>query len=199
MAADHGPHSGMESARLAPSQRTGGIRSDVRLLPSEADRSNGRKWGNVVGNKFLRTHGHNRSPTYSSWQSMKNRCLNPNEPSYARYGARGITVCDRWLEFANFLADMGERPAGTSLDRWPNAAGNYEPGNCRWATPTEQALNRRSNVILTVGGVSRHLMEWARITGVPQPLISDRIRRGWSHEDAVSSADFRIRGNKRQA
>lgn len=76
---------------------------------------------------------------------MKNRCLNPNATDYARYGGRGITICERWLTFANFLADMGERPEGRTLDRINNS-GNYEPGNCRWATASEQQLNKRQPV-----------------------------------------------------
>jgi hypothetical protein len=85
------------------------------------------------------------SPTYHSWMAMKQRCLNPNQLGYPDYGGRGITVCDRWQGehgFENFLADMGKRPKGKTLDRFPNNDGNYEPGNCRWATPKQQANNR---------------------------------------------------------
>jgi len=82
-------------------------------------------------------------PTYRSWLAMKRRCLIADDIDYHRYGGKGITICTQWqYDFAQFLADMGERPDGTTLDRWPNKAGNYEPGNCRWATPKEQASNR---------------------------------------------------------
>jgi hypothetical protein len=96
-------------------------------------------------------HGHGyRTPTYNSWDGMKQRCLNPRNPNYPSYGGRGITVCERWVSFENFLADMGERPAGLSLDRVDNDGG-YEPGNCRWATRSEQQRNRRRSAYFDRG------------------------------------------------
>lgn len=94
-------------------------------------------------NRASARHGHaaRRSPEYSSWTAMLARCTNPRAPNFAKYGGRGITMCDQWRSFDAFLADMGVRPAGTSLDRIDGTRG-YEPGNCRWATAKEQRANR---------------------------------------------------------
>lgn len=100
-------------------------------------------------------HGHNTpgtpvSATYVSWYAMTSRCHNPKSTGYSRYGGRGIKVCERWRDFRNFLADMGERPPGCSIDRFPNNDGDYEPANARWATTTEQIRNTsRTRLTLT--------------------------------------------------
>lgn len=88
------------------------------------------------------THGMTETPTWNSWHSMRLRCENPNAPDYPDYGGRGITICERWASFENFLEDMGVRPEGKTLDRIENM-GNYERDNCKWSTPKEQANNRR--------------------------------------------------------
>jgi hypothetical protein len=94
------------------------------------------------------THGHTRggiTATYRAWVNMRNRCENPQSTQFAHYGERGIKVCERWHTYENFLADVGERPSPKhSLDRYPDVNGNYEPGNVRWATQTEQCRNRRN-------------------------------------------------------
>ena len=95
-------------------------------------------------NKNGLMHGMFGTPIYYSWTSMKQRCLNSNHQAYKHYGGRGIKICKRWINsFENFFADMGERPKGKTLDRFPNNDGNYEPKNCRWATPKQQRLNQR--------------------------------------------------------
>ena len=98
----------------------------------------------------LRTHGHcikgKRSVTYNSWRAMRGRCDDPSNERYCDYGGRGIVYCDRWKSFENFLLDMGERPKGTTLDR-KETSKNYDKENCQWATPLQQACNRRSTKI----------------------------------------------------
>lgn len=103
-------------------------------------------FGSPPGRNSKHSHleGYKRSSTYNSWLAMLARCLKPTHKSFHHYGGIGVKVCDRWLTFANFLEDMGERPANRTLDRYPDPAGGYEPGNCRWATGTEQRLNRRT-------------------------------------------------------
>ena len=138
-------------------------------------------------------HGHagTKSRTYLSWRAMTARCTNEKDPAYLRYGGRGIKVCDRWREFDNFLADMGERPEGKSLDRWPDNNGNYEPSNCRWATRQEQQYNRRDNVLVTIDGETKCLTEWCRKYGISTRAVLDRREKGWSIERSITAPKTR--------
>lgn len=134
-------------------------------------------------------HGHavgGPSPEYRSWMQMAQRCANQKNPAFSRYGGRGIRVCDRWASFDNFIADMGPRPAGTSIDRIDNDGG-YEPGNCRWATTTEQARNQKKTRRLTLGDETLPVSEWAERLGVSAKTLWTRIYAGWSVERVLSS------------
>ena len=96
----------------------------------------------AILNKSERRHGLTKTKAYGSWRAMRSRCNNPTDSHYRHYGGRGIKICDRWNSFVNFYADMGDRPAGHTLDRIDNDKG-YEPANCRWATNSEQQLNKQ--------------------------------------------------------
>ena len=127
------------------------------------------------------------SPTYNAWAAMLRRCELPTSPNYPRYGGRGITVCDRWHVFENFLADMGEKPKGLSLDREKNNLG-YSPDNCRWATRKTQANNTRSNIMITIDGRTQSLSQWCEETGVDKSTAAKRINRsGWAAARAVTT------------
>ena len=134
------------------------------------------------------THGASETAMYRTWAGILTRCLNPKAPAYRNYGARGITVCDRWRGrsgFANFLADMGPKPEpGYSLDRADNS-GPYSPDNCRWATHEQQSNNRRANVLITIQGETKTLMQWTRAKKLPYDRVWHRLRAGWAPERAL--------------
>ena len=135
------------------------------------------------------THRHTAgrvvSRIYSIWNNMKRRCYNPKSPNYSYYGGRGITVCDSWHVFENFLADMGEPPSGMTLERIENNVG-YCRENCRWATKSEQANNRRSNRILEFDGKSQTMAQWAEETGIKWDTLYNRLRSGWPIERVLT-------------
>lgn len=128
------------------------------------------------------------TPTHNSWHAMLQRCRNPRSHGFSRYGARGIAVCERWLVFANFLADMGERPAGMTLDRIDND-GDYEPGNCRWASRVIQANNTRANRFIEWDGRRQTLTQWAREFRVDADQVTKALR-GRKLDDAMYRAMF---------
>jgi len=150
----------------------------------------------AASRKHGHTVGHKLTPTWRSWSSMFTRCYNPHCRHYANYGGRGITVCARWTGeegFQNFLAAMGARPKGMTLDRYPNNDGNYEPGNCRWATASEQIRNSRSakltmDLVQELHGRNEHGESRssiaARMSIHPQTVAT--ILRGQSWKDAMN-------------
>lgn len=135
------------------------------------------------------THGMaKRSRVYCIWMGLRNRCNNPKNRSYPRYGGRGVKVCERWDDFAAFLADMGEPPTDRHQIERKDNGGNYEPGNCRWATPKEQASNRRSSRIIEHQGRKQTLQAWCDELGLKHTTVSMRLNRyGWSIEDAFTT------------
>ena len=146
-----------------------------------------------LSNEKAKTHGHTKtlsgkttvSREYRTWCNMRARCDNPNNMAYEDYGGRGISYDPRWVRFESFIEDMGDRPEGTSLDRIDNNK-SYSKDNCRWATPKQQANNKRSNVVISINGISKTMSEWSLVEGAAKTgTIHYRIKRGWSHQNAV--------------
>jgi hypothetical protein len=132
--------------------------------------------------------------TFKTWMGMNIRCHQPTAGNYKRYGGKGITVCDRWrTSFENFLADMGERPEGGTIDRIDNAKG-YSPENCRWATPKEQCFNRGTTNQITYNGETLCLSDWARRLNITSFALKSRIEN-WGVEKALSTPP---KANKRR-
>jgi hypothetical protein len=145
--------------------------------------------------KAIHKHGEsgkNKTPEYATWAHIQYRCYCDTYTAYKDYGGRGIRVCDRWRDpvqgYANFLEDMGRKPSPShTIDRYPDPDGNYEPGNCRWATKEQQARNRRGNKPIRVFGAVKLLVEWAEAYNMPPDLVGRRINKGWSPEKALTT------------
>lgn len=152
----------------------------------------------ACGNPATKTHGQTKTRAFKIWRGMLDRCLNVKSKDFCKYGAAGITVDSRWQNFENFLADMGQPGPGKSLDR-KNGALGYSPGNCRWATITEQNRNRHNVRSITVAGVTGSILEWSAATGISTGTIHNRIRRGMSPEDAVTLPICADKSHKRNA
>lgn len=149
------------------------------------------------------------NPAWRSWRAMVHRCNCVSASCYRNYGGRGIRVCERWQGrdgFVNFLADMGQRPPGHSIDRIDNN-GNYEPGNCRWATTSQQASNRRpyghnrkQGQLIEFNGESLTAEEWSVRLGGGHGLVWSRLKSGWSVEKAITTPpDRRFNWRKKAA
>lgn len=135
-------------------------------------------------------HGHTSgkfSPTYHSWACMIQRCTNPKRTYYQHYGGKGVKVCERWLQFENFLADMGERPSKKhSLDRIDND-GDYEPGNCRWADANTQARNSSQTAYVELNGERLPLVTWCERLGVSINTVRHRVKyHGYTYQAALT-------------
>lgn len=133
------------------------------------------------------THGLSHSPEYNVWYGMIRRCVDPNNKDYETCGGRGITVCDRWKESCQaFLEDMGTRPSLKHIIHRVDNDGNYEPGNCRWATWKYHGRNKRNNKVLTHQGQTKCVSEWADDLGISRATLGSRLKQGWSVERALT-------------
>lgn len=131
------------------------------------------------------SHGGSKLPEYQVWFKMKERCQKPSSKDWPYYGGRGITVCERWNDFGNFLMDMGRRPfKRAELDRVDNSQG-YSRENCRWATHTENCNNQRSNIYFTANNMTLSIAEWSAVTGISSANIRRRFHLGWAVEDVI--------------
>lgn len=127
-----------------------------------------------------------QSPTYMCWRDMMRRCYDPRRAHYQRWGAKGITVCERWHKFDNFLADMGDKPPGKTLDRKEGAKG-YSKSNCRWATTMEQAQNRRTTRRFTHNGKTMTVREHCDLARIEYRLVKGRLKEGWDFHRAITT------------
>jgi hypothetical protein len=140
-------------------------------------------------------HGGYKDPVYAVWAAMRARCTSHSDPSWADYGGRGISVAERWQDYSTFVADMGPRPDGGTLDR-VDVNGGYCVENCRWATQRQQANNRRNNQRVTYDGVTRTISEWAVFTGIGRSCLNYRLAAGWPPKLALTSAPDRRRQHR---
>ncbi len=147
-----------------------------------------------------RTHGLTGTPEWVSWCRITQRCYDKNNPGYARYGAVGVAMCDRWRGangFANFLSDVGKRPTAKHQMGRIGDSGNYEPGNCWWQTPLEQGENRKDQVWLEFAGEKLRVKEWAKRLGLHRRSLLSRLSEGWSIERALTTpAQSQFRNRK---
>lgn len=139
----------------------------------------------AMGAAAKRKHQLCDSHEYRVWSGIKQRCENPKYKHYGNYGGRGIRMCERWHDFRNFLKDMGRRPSPWHTIERKNNDGDYEPGNCEWATRKTNQRNRRNTLFIEIDGVRRPVTEWSEISGISDNVIRARLRLGWDSQRAV--------------
>lgn len=170
--------------------------SEILTRPSGLKSGNSTTCGNwKKHDRSTRTHGLSKSKEFGIWKQMHQRCSNPRCKNYKNYGARSIAVCERWGKFENFYADMGPRPIGRvryTVER-NDTGGNYEPGNCRWATYTEQLNNTRRNRIIEFRGERLNITQWATKLGINRIVLDSRIKRGMPLERALTAVIYQKR------
>ena len=165
-----------------------------RLRGNSHQKSCGCMTSRIISESMSR-HGMTDTPTWKSWKSMHDRCYLKSHKSYNDYGGRGIFPCDEWAVFENFLKDMGERPAGTTLGRIDNGLG-YSAENCRWETIKQQMRNRRSSHFLDAFGERKTISEWGEIFGIEHDVISRRLAKGWPVQDAIARPKKKMKNSR---
>lgn len=174
--------------RVAECRCACGAEKQVRigkLLAGESESCGCQQRANLITHGRTTAEARETSREYWIWNSMVQRCTNEKNKGFHNYGGRGITVCDRWLKFENFYADMGPKPEGMSIERRDNDAG-YSPENCCWIPRGSQNRNRRISRMITANGSEKCITEWARKLGVSHATIIARINNGWPEDKAVT-------------
>lgn len=143
------------------------------------------------------THGMSETSEYRSWAEMKSRCLNPKSRRFSYYGGRGITVCERWLDFQNFIDDMGNKPTPEHSIERIDVNGNYEPSNCKWVTFTEQQNNKRNTTMIEYNGKTQSIKDWCRELELNYRTIKDRLINGWTVKEMFETPKMKSRWERK--
>jgi hypothetical protein len=183
----------------AGNEKRGGVRwlckcecGTVRVVPAYSLRRGVSSCIKCINHKHGAASDSSPTKEYKAWLGAKARCTNPEHPAWSRYGGRGITICQRWADdFAAFLFDMGQCPPGLTLERKDNN-GNYEPGNCVWATWEDQLSNRRNSVLMEFRGETKCSGTWAAQFGIKPGTLKGRLDAGWPLEKALTQKARKI-------
>ena len=141
----------------------------------------------IVNKRCFTIHGMCGTSEYTTWRTMRRRCESEADRDYGNYGGKGIRVCERWMSFPNFIADMGRKPSPQHTIERNDSNGNYEPSNCRWATTTEQARNRSTNLKIEYRGRVQCLTDWCKELSLRYTSVQSRLKAGWSPDRAFTT------------